>query len=165
MEMGYLKVQTFMGEYLFPVAGAKIIVKCGEGNVLYELYTDKNGLSERIPLPASEHSRRYTVEISHDGGFRRTIVHGVEIFPGITSTLPVQMQPATDNLINDNEIFIPYKRGADLENRFAPEKPEAVKLNFETAALPDYIIVHMGCPDESAENLKLLFKDYIKETH
>ena len=183
MGVGYLIIQTFIGEYLFPVTGANIIIKCDEGNILHELYTNEKGLTEAVELPASEENtasplhhkesfefycRRYTVEISHKGGFRNTIVHGVEVFPAITSILPVQMQPATSGVTDDNEIFIPNLRGADLEDRFVPEAFALSSSEYKRfnagVTIPDYIVVNISSPGGSDENLKVSFKDYIKNT-
>jgi len=117
MEEGYLKVHTFIADNLAPVAGAKVIIHCECGKMAGELHTDENGMSETLTLPASndfDNLKRYNVTVSHGGKFREVKVHGVTIFAGITSTLPVQMHPRSSADEMAEEISIPHERGVDL---------------------------------------------------
>jgi len=128
MKIGYLKVETFIGERLAPVIGTKVVVECQHGNIIHETYTDENGHSERIPLKAEDEkkvsddpfyvpSQRYKVTITHKRGFRATIVHGVEIFPGTDSILPVRKLPDPYGDMEPHEIFIPDRHTAQINER------------------------------------------------
>jgi len=154
MKMGYLIVETFIGERVSPVIGTKVTVECELGNILHEVYTDENGHSGRIPLKAASEdelsdpwhvpSRRYKITMKHKRGLRKVIVHGVEIFPGIESILPVKMIPDAHADSDPHEIFIPERHNIDLN---------ATSLS----AVPEYVSVYEG-----AKMLIMPFKDYIK---
>jgi len=136
MENGYLSVHVFIGDRLLPVVSATVRVFCSCGKILHELLTNENGLTETIPLPGSadhEHLKKYKVEVTHKENLREAIIHGVTIFPGITSTLPVQLKPAAGDEVTQDEVFIPDERGVDLrstkgESRFDPAMLLALSL-------------------------------------
>ena len=178
MEMGYLVVETFLGERLSPVVGSRIVVECNKGREMHEIFTDENGRSAQVSLPATTRGEnaapggipqprceRYIITISQKRGFRKIIVHGVEIFPGIVSILPVQMLPDPHGEYGPYEIFIPDYRGADLYERAQSRKFRVSGLLTTSSpklAVPSHITVHMGRPDEPAERLVITLKDYIK---
>ena len=181
MEVGHLLVETFVGERLFPTTGARVVVRCDLGIQHHEVFTDENGRSEKIPLSAAHrdtthrtphgnlpeiYPKRYTVEVSHKRGFQTTIVHGVEIFPGIVSILPVRSRSATPGSDEIYEIFIPCRREADLHDRSSHEETVIGHSNenilSSSLVVPPHITVHMGQPDEEAETLVVSLKEYVK---
>jgi hypothetical protein len=116
MDEGYLVIHTFLGERLTPVSGAKISIFCSCGIEILDVLTDENGLTKVLSLPASnDHNdlKVYTVKVSHTDNFAPITIRGVTIFPGLTSTLPVQMRPNEEG-ISEEEVLIPGKRGADI---------------------------------------------------
>jgi len=155
MKKGYLIVETFIGERVSPVIGTKVTVECELNDILHEGYTDENGRSERMPLKAASAdepndpwhvppSRKYKVTVKHKRGFREVIVHGVEIFPGVDSILPVRMIPDLYADSDPYEIFIPERREVGLG---------ATSLS----AVPENVSVY-----ENGRKLIMPFKDYIK---
>ena len=152
MEIGYLKVETFIGERLAPVIGVKVTVECAHGNVLHEVFTDENGQSEKIILPAKELGARYNITITHKRGFRTTIVRGVHIFPGIGSILPVKMLPDSRGDSEPHEIIIPDFRGVSLYER-AYKGLSAAQIPRAKVNAPAHIAVY---------ETKVPIKDYIK---
>ena len=119
MEEGYLTVHAFTGDRLLPVPGAEVIIISDEGKIVHELITDENGYSPTVSLGASsspEKPREYTVKLRVNEGLREAVIRGVSIFPGITSTLPVQMYPLTDEENTPVETIIPGKRGVELRD-------------------------------------------------
>ena len=182
MNIGYLSVETFIGERLSPVSGARVVIKCSKGNEIHEIFTNEKGLSEKVPLLAIDqdttrmgfdleglsqtHNRRYTVTVTSKRGFRKTIVHGVEIFPGIASVLPVRKYPDPYGDAEPHEIFIPERLGTDLYESSQSKKFMVQGLlrgvSLSKLVVPSHITVHMGSPNESAERLVVPFKQYIK---
>ena len=173
MEKGYLKVETFIGERLAPVIGTKVVVECQKGNILHEVFTNENGHSEMIPLnaypkkasddPWHVPSQRYTVTVTHKRGFRKIIVHGVEIFLGIDSILPIRMLPDPMGDSEPHEIFIPTRR--DESPCGCPNESKLISVlainahsrDNKELIVPSHVRVHT-----SEENIKIPLKDYIK---
>ena len=105
---GFLRVSVTSGGLAYPVEGAIVLIKdadreSGETGVVYSLRTDDSGLTETVALTAkdaylSENPGNaspftlYSVEVIKDG-YARSIVNEVQVFEGITATLPVNLVP------------------------------------------------------------------------
>lgn len=194
MGTGFLRIELFAGDRAYPVRSNDIKI-LQEGVVLHALQTDENGETELVELETPclrEHDGvsapcRATFDIVVCGGdrYRRVEIHGIQIFDGFTSILPVEMFPlldGEDREVNFEEIFIPYEHGVDMDKHqegpsdtggSAPGDTvsseqtwplDAILVN--DIALPDFVTVHLGHPSNtSAPNVRVPFKDYIKETH
>lgn len=185
---GYLKVNLFVGHHIAPVKDAPVLIKDEDGDILYKLTTDQNGLTEevalhapdKLPNNAHQHDEThkcfavYDVEIPYIKGYKRVIVHHIQIFNGITSILPIQLHPEVSGVTpedNIDEYWVPYEHGAD-ENRGEPEHAEETDyyssametvLTVNDVSIPEYITVHLGRPDNpNARNVRVPFVDYIK---
>jgi len=129
MGMGNLKIALYLADEAIPVKNLTVLVRDPvTGKILHELIADENGITPLIALTAPDRessivpysnmprSGRYDVEIPAQSGYKHVIIHGVEIFDGETSILPVQMHPAVAGDTpeeNTDEIFIPEKHGVD----------------------------------------------------
>ena len=101
---GYLKVSVAGGGGAYPVQGAIVLIKSGEGGgVIYSLRTDSSGQTVTVPLAAKEgelsespgNDMPYTVysaEIIKDG-YYRSFINEVRVFEGVSATLPVNLVP------------------------------------------------------------------------
>lgn len=114
---GTLAVRVYTAGGALPVEGATVRISSG-GEVLYSLPTDRDGLTERVRLPApstdlslspAPESIPYaTYDVTVDAeGFERKIIHGVSVFSGIDSIQLVNLIPNSGDTRSENEIFIP----------------------------------------------------------
>ena len=143
MGQGYLVVKLFLADQAMPVENLEVLIYDEAGNLLHTLITDQNGVTEKVALaaPNKEHAFDpyngalrygiYRVEVPLSEGLQRTIVHNVEIFDTVDTTLPIQMQPAIVGNTpeqNTEEIFIPLEHGVDL-----PDQRALSQINQESA--------------------------------
>ena len=54
MGTGYLKVQTRAADGAMAVGDAHVMLLDSAGNILHETYTDQNGDTQPLPLPAPD---------------------------------------------------------------------------------------------------------------
>lgn len=123
------------------------------------------------PLPYS----LYNVIIRADGNYK-TEIDGVQMFEGSTTHLPVQLIPLPEGITDpDGEktivIQIPEHilRSDGPSSGNAPTSAQIVKEDAvpaiiigEGVYIPETVTVHLGSPDEAAQNVTLPFTDYIK---
>lgn len=130
MGKGFLTVELFGGDHVLPFKNAVVFIKDISGSTLYELKTDENGFTEKVPLDAPDKKNIsnpnykgsyfsvYDVEVPHIQGYKKVVVRNVQIFDTITSILPIQVHPnKKENLPKENteEIIIPSIHGIDLQ--------------------------------------------------
>lgn len=186
MEKGYLIVELYTGDHVLPVTDLKVIVRDKKGNTLYNLTTDENGHTEKVSLDVNVQNANtitsdfstYDVEVRSAKGYKKVIVYDVQIFTEITSIMPIQLEPAIEGDTpeeNTEYIYIPYEHGVDLSHEQTDqiEQTDLIR-NYDDntisqqailaneVAIPNYITVHLGSPNANAENVKVSFKDYIK---
>ncbi len=121
------------------------------------------------PLPYS----RYNVSVFAEGWYRMQII-GVQIFEGSTAQLPIDLVPLPagisspddaetiiiripEHILRDRAESPPLP---DSESAFAESIP-AVTIG-EGVFIPETVTVHLGAPNENAENVTVAFTDYIK---
>lgn len=103
---GYLIVRTTASGGAVPIQNTHIAVLSADSDakLLHQLITDNSGLTSPVALPAPPVSSsvspgnpapfyEYTVQISHPD-YERVVIAGVQIFPGITAVLPVNLVPS-----------------------------------------------------------------------
>lgn len=175
---GQLKVRATTPN-LIPIPGALVNVTDPNNpeNIIEQLTTDENGITETVSLPAPpiEYSlepsavqpyANYNIEINAPN-YRPVTVNGAEIFPDVLSqqeaTLIPQPEPADFALY----VIPPHTLFGD----FPPKIPEPeIKPTAETGeivlqqvVIPEFVIVHDGPPnDPTAQNHYVRFRDYIK---
>ncbi|MDR1663712.1 MAG: peptidoglycan-binding protein [Clostridiales bacterium] len=183
MGTGYLQVTIAAANNALPVADAKVTVS-QNGNKLYELTADANGLTEPAaiaapdkeatldPHYAGEPYARCDVEIIAQG-FTAKRIYNVMVMDTVNMMLPVNMTPETaQDIIGaprataepDDEARLPeHALVIGGERRQPHDEPDAVQPRIlPNVVVPHYIVVHLGRPDERVSNVTVEFKHYIK---
>ena len=116
---GYLRIQASSASGAIPIEGVNIRVRGSEENnngIDYSFYTDRNGLTGLISLPAPSISysllpspaekpyANYTVEIFKEGYYPKKIIDAA-IFAERTAILPIELVPNAGLSKNTNAPF------------------------------------------------------------
>lgn len=165
-----------------PVSGCTLSVNDRSGRVLYEEYLGaaQDGRSGEIDLftppaddslePEPQKPRAYSVyDVTvKKPGFFTVKVTGVQMFDGVSSTLPVEMIPLAPgegegSLVYDikENALLNSDKTPDREPATDPDVP-AVPTILSSVYVPFRVRVHLGRPDEAAPNVSVSFTDYIK---
>ena len=187
MATGFLRIELFVGERTNPVTSEHVEIR-HDGEILYTLRTDHNGMTELITLAApclADCDRitnppardRYDVLICGGDLYRRVFVQGVQVFDGETSILSIELTPlfpGEEREVNVEEINIPYQHGAEMDkhqegpDRDLPLEPDFIDgqqlnaIRVSDIALPEFVSVHLGHPSTTARVVRVPFRDYIK---
>lgn len=102
---GYLIVRATASGGAVPIPDAQVSVMSADtdASLLYQLVTDNSGLTQPVALPAPPIADsispgnptpfyQYTVQVTHPD-YEQVVVTGVQMFPGITAVLPVNLIP------------------------------------------------------------------------
>ena len=155
-----------------PVAGAAILVTQEDTGRSTELLSDENGRTQAVSVtaPPAENSRvpnggevaaRLTVQV-RASGYAPVSISGVQVFSGIETLLPVELTAAdARSRTAETAISIPDAAVTETEDR-EPEGPSEQARILTQVYIPEYITVHLGRPDASAENVRVSFPYYIK---
>ncbi|MDL2258581.1 hypothetical protein LJC42_05455 [Eubacteriales bacterium OttesenSCG-928-K08] len=123
----------------------------------------------------------YTITVQAEG-FIATRITGVQLYPGIHSLMPVRMIPIDEKPNAGNFGGYPLTNGAVELNipepavristpRLEPgpgrEEDEALlygeaKQSDQSVHIPETIVVHLAGPNESARNIRIPFREYVK---
>ncbi len=167
-----------------PISNGSITVENESGNtVFYEFLNVANsGLSrvavleappKALSLDSDEPIRPYSVYnvlIRAEGNYRMEIF-GVQIFEGITTQLPIELIPLPEGITNPDDaeliiIRIPEHILSNPRPPMPPQNQPNVPLPAINIAdgiyIPESVTVHLGAPDENADNVTLPFIEYIK---
>lgn len=110
MGSGTLKVEARAAQGLVPIENARVNVYTTEEVLVYETFSDMNGSTDRIELPAPDRDlsltvgntmpeyASYIVSVAKQA-FIETVIRGVQIFDGQMSILPVNMIPEESNTL------------------------------------------------------------------
>ncbi|MCL2579773.1 MAG: peptidoglycan-binding protein [Oscillospiraceae bacterium] len=174
MGTGYLKVETRAAGGAIPIAGARVQLLDLAGQVLFEAYTDQNGETPPLELPAPDKSLTldpgYTqpansawIVVVTKAGFVQKRIRGVEVVDTQTSILTVQMQPdIRGNSETEETIIPPIGLLADDRSQVGNKSGLGQRVLSEVT-IPNAITVHLGKPaDTGARNVRVPFADYIK---
>ncbi len=107
--MGYLVVQVTTASSAIPLEGAAVRIsrdETGEGALLYELRTARDGRTERVELTAPARSASltpstaqvfsaYNIEVSAPG-YTSAVYNHVPIFDGITAIQQANLTPLSE---------------------------------------------------------------------
>ena len=126
MGTGFLKVQLYVGDFSLHGDSVTVLVK-KDGQILHTLHSDENGTTEVVSLEAPtltdidtinelESFSTVDVEVPKAQGYKGVKVSGVQIFDGITSILPVHLEPIAPGESTDEvDIHIPREHGVDID--------------------------------------------------
>lgn len=192
MAEGFFLVRTTLYNEAMPIQNARIYIRGSSENRFgaynpdldassqnYDFYliSGSDGKTPTVTLEAPDSQNSFESELSASAyslydvyverdGFVPIFVRGVQIYPGITSELPLDMEPFVTGFpeglvrlfeVPENAVSEPVERERQQENGgiITDVLPELV--------IPSSIVVHLGVPDDAnAENLTVSFTDYIK---
>ena len=187
MSFGKLEFILYVGEEALPVTDAEIIILNTDTADIFSnkvLKVDSNGKSKPVSLYTYE---RYLSEepdasikpyktydaIIISNTLQNKYIKNIPIFAGITSIQKVQMTPKARGLNAIDIIDIPPNGLIASEEVIAEEKIGVKNIAMEASnekgekilkevVIPEYITVHLGSPNSSAQNVTVLFTDYLK---
>ena len=180
MGSGYLIVKTVTANGVLPVGRASVTVTSADGSVLYSLMSDANGATELMtfetpdightfePLDPGPVYATVDVKVTADR-FNTVIVHRVQIYDTITMILPVNLTPLLEEkgapaASNIEEIFIPKHQLEETNARVfdtAEVSPMRGRI-LQEVVIPNFVTVHLGKPGTAASNVRVAYKEYIK---
>lgn len=158
-----------------PLENVKITITDVEDMAILEnktTYTDKNGKTGNICLKTKAKKlsldpnnnqlpyKNYNVEVEKNGFMKGEII-GLQIFDGETSVQNIDLLPRPKDFGSDFEqqldvgspqkLFVP-----------APDLKKGDSRILQEVVIPEFIVVHLGTPNSSAQNVKVPFVTYIK---
>ncbi|GHU44577.1 hypothetical protein FACS1894111_12070 [Clostridia bacterium] len=102
MGLGYLKLETRLGDSLLPIGGVTVRIYDESGRAIYQGVTDESGNLGKIPLPAPDKAlslqpgyvpySTYTLEFFREG-FAPLLIDGEQVFDGITTIQQAELSP------------------------------------------------------------------------
>jgi len=163
MRIGYLKVNITTKNGSLPVQGT-ITISNGE-TLLYQLQTDKNGVTEIVALeaPANDSAIPYSVcDVRAEAdGFIVVNVFGVHIFENETSILPINMTPSLASM-ETIDIHIPPHKLTHPTKQQANQPSSQQDLPHQELCIPEYITVFIQQSDKTEQHKQISFIDYIQ---
>lgn len=177
MAIGYLTMQARTAHDALPLRGVQVTVLDDEQNRVYELTTDENGETRRVPLETVD--KRYSQDENFTGtpyvtynvlaqaeGFNSVFVSDIPIFDGESAVLPLVLIPMQGR--QRERIQTEITVGAPAVTMEGAREPEGGTRSEESAqvlrqvAIPNPITVHLGAPSAAASNVQVSFPDYVK---
>lgn len=174
-----LVFQLYTGREALPVEGATVVLVAPADGQQVTFVTNSSGRTPpiRVCAPSREDSLDpgfrgvpYSVYDAHiqAEGFSPVTIHGIQVFSGEDSVLPLEMDPAPLGRERDlGEVFDIPPNGllnTSAQQPIGPEEdiPAAGRV-LTSVYIPRYITVHLGAPsDSSARNVTVDFIAYIK---
>ncbi len=176
MAIGYLTMQARTAHDAVPLQGVRITVLDDEQNRVYELSTDENGETGRVPLETVD--KRFSLNPEFTGtpfvsynvlaqaeGFNSVYVSNIPVYDGESAVLPLMLVPMQGQQGRDVQMQIPVGAPAvsmtgERSQEGAPEGDSTYVLR--QVVIPNPITVHLGTPASSASNVQVSFPDYVK---
>ena len=142
--------------------------------MIYELKTDDNGETQKLPLETLERSfsqNQYFTGIPYISynvlaqmsGFNTLYVTDIPILDGETALLPLALVPMQDKQRSpvQTEIHI-GKPAVAMAGGRSQDGTVAEPYVLRQVVIPNPITVHLGMPDAAASNVQVAFPDYVK---
>lgn len=177
MAIGYLTMQARTAHDALPLRGVQVTVLDDEQNRIYELTTDENGETGKVPLETMDKS--YSQDENFTGtpyvtynvlaqaeGFEPVYVSDIPIFDGESAHLPFVLIPMQGRQRSGEQTEIVV--GAPAVTMEGEREPEGFFQDGESGqvlrqvAIPNPITVHLGAPNTAASNVQVSFPDYVK---
>ena len=176
MAIGYLTMQTRTAHDAVPLAGVLVTVLDDEQNRVYELRTDENGETRRVPLETVD--KRFSLNEDFTGtpfvsynvlaqaeGFDSVYVADIPIYDGEEAVLPLMLIPMQAG--QGRQVQTQIAVGAPAvsmsgERRQEGPAPGDSSYVLRQVVIPNPITVHLGTPASSASNVQVTFPDYVK---
>lgn len=174
MAIGYLLIQARTAHDAVPLSGVQVKIQGEQGETIYDLVTDENGETRKVPLETLDKSfsqnqyyagvpyKSYNV-LGQKGGFDRIYVAQIPIYEGETAVLPLMLVPMEQRQTHQGQarIFVGKPAVAMREPR-SQEGGEADPRIMRQVIIPNPITVHLGAPGSYASNVQVSFPDYVK---
>lgn len=175
-----LVFQLYTGREATPVQGAGVTLKNRETGRTVTFVTDISGRTPPIRLCAPSPSESLDPEFAgvpyslYDAaieaeGFIPVTVHGIQMYGGVDSVLPMEMnpQPLGRDRQEDQVFDIPENALVTVPEQQpeGPSEEDDVPQGrvLTSVYIPRYITVHLGAPsNSSARNVSVDFAAYIK---
>ena len=176
MAIGYLTMQARTAHDAVPLQGVQVTVLDDEQNRVYELTTDENGETRRVPLETVD--KRFSLNPEFTGtpfvsynvlaqaeGFNSVYVSNIPVYDGESAVLPLMLVPMQDGqrsaVQTDIVVGSPAVSMTGERNQEGAEE-EGAPYVLRQVVIPDPITVHLGRPDAPGRNIQMSFPDYIK---
>jgi hypothetical protein len=173
MAEGRLQIITVEEGTYIPVTNAAVRIS-KDGETLYDTYTDSSGQTEFISLEAPPVSytqqpgepqpyTSYDVNVTADG-YKDVTIRGVQVYGDAEAIQNISMQRGEGSV----EISVPSPTlYGDYPSKISEDEVQEVNEQsgfsvLDRVVIPEYIIVHDGRPNSSAENYYVPYKEYIK---
>ena len=171
-DRGELQVNVVDDENI-PIQDAKVIIRDTDNQVVEEIQTDRSGQTENITLSTpplaysldenneQRHYANYNVEIEAEG-FQLENIINVEVLPDelAIQNIRISRQVSGTITIEPHTLYKEYpEKIPEAEIKDVNEPGEIV---LSRVVVPEYIVVHDGTPESSAEDYYVLYRDYIK---
>ena len=176
MAIGYLTMQVRTAHEAVPLQRAQVTVMDDEENRVYELVTDENGETRRVPLETVDKS--YSLDQSFTGtpyvsynvlaqaeGFDSVYVSNIPIYDGEAAVLPIMLVPMQERQRSSTQTEIEVGSPAVSmtgERRQEGGETDTSPYVLRHVVIPNPITVHLGTPASSATNVQVPFLDYVK---
>ena len=169
MAIGYLTMQARTAHDAVPLQGVRITVLDDEQNRVYELSTDENGETGRVPLETVD--KRFSLNPEFTGtpfvsynvlaqaeGFNSVYVSNIPVYDGESAVLPLMLVPMQGQQGRDVQMQIPVGAPAvsmtgERSQEGAPEGDSTYVLR--QVVIPNPITVHLGTPASLASNVQV----------
>ncbi|MDD3192646.1 MAG: peptidoglycan-binding protein [Oscillospiraceae bacterium] len=179
MSKGYIVTQLFTARQGRPITNATVTISRpgadGEETVR-TVAVDRDGKTE--PIEVETLPRALSLDETYEGipystyditirafNFANHLIRRVQVFEAETTLQQAELVPFDRESYDDSADFIfetpihSLVRADCVEN--CPPK-QATSLVLQSVAIPSQIVVHLGAPRSSAENVYLSFPEYIK---
>jgi len=178
MSTGTLKVEVSSGNQGTPVVAARVRIT-GPDGVTVDALTDASGVVQGYTQETPDISLSYDPD--YDGDvystcdvevsaykYRTVVINGVQIYPNQTMLLPVELEPIDISAGNPqsnepNVIDEPPNHINDRDHEDLDPPPEGISPQvLDKVVVPEFITVHLGRPTQSAQDVTVTFRYYIK---
>ena len=174
MAIGYITIQARTAHEAVPLKDVTIKILDNRENMIYELKTDDNGETQKLPLETLERSfsqNQYFTGIPYISynvlaqmsGFNTLYVTDIPILDGETALLTLALVPMQDKQRSpvQTEIHI-GKPAVAMAGGRSQDGTVAEPYVLRQVVIPNPITVHLGMPDAAASNVQVAFPDYVK---
>lgn len=175
MAIGYLLIQARTAHDAVPLGGVHVRILGEQGETLYDLVTDENGETGRVPLETLDKSfsqneyfsglpyKSYNVAAQKEG-FDTLYVTHIPIYEGENAVQPLMMIPMEQRQSRPGQarIFVGKPAVAMQEPRMQEGEVDGDPRILRQVVIPNPITVHLGAPGSYASNVQVSFPDYVK---
>lgn len=174
MATGQLRVEVRTAREAIPIVGARIEYFVGSSQVAFRV-TDASGIAPAVEFDTPE--RALSLDADYTGTpysvcsiritanrYRSVRIGGIQLLADETAIQPVEMEPVIiTSPVNERT---PAVYDIPLHQLAAKEPHQAAEVGqpriLDRVVVPEYITVHLGRPDASADNVTVTFPYYIK---